>query len=132
MIPATDDVPLKRSLLYAIDVSLVGDDEIAVLNRDYRQKDKPTDVLSFSLWEGDEGEVMPPPRDEMPLGDLVISLDTAARQAEELNHSLIHEIEFLTVHGTLHLLGYDHLRNADRRRMWQWQEKIIEGIKDQK
>jgi probable rRNA maturation factor len=118
-----------RTVRYAIDVAFIGDDEIAALNRDYRHKNKPTDVLSFSLWEGEEA---PPPdefQDEMPLGDLVISLETAARQAAELGHSLVREVEFLAVHGTLHLLGYDHIRAHDRRVMWKWQEEIVKKVK---
>ena len=99
---------------YALDLRFVGDEEIAALNRDYRHKNKPTDVLSFSLWEGDDA---PPPMQEMPLGDLVISIETAACQAEEQRHSLAREIEFLTVHGTLHLCGLDHHRVAERAHM---------------
>ncbi len=131
MLPLTeshaDDTPdPKRSFLFSADVTLLGDDEIAALNHDYRHKNKPTDVLSFSLWEGEE--MFDPAlqeSDELPLGDLVISLETAARQAAELKHSLEREMEFLAVHGTLHLLGYDHIRAADRRVMWKWQEEIV-------
>ena len=101
-----------------------------MLNRDYRQKDKPTDVLSFSLWEGEEAFFPSVEQSqEKPLGDLVISFDTALRQAEELKHSLERELEFLAVHGTLHLWGYDHIRDADRRLMWRQQEEIIEKLR---
>lgn len=118
------------SAVYSIDVSLISDDEMAALNRDYRQKNKPTDVLSFSLWEG-EGALCTAfnGNQEVPLGDLVISLDTAVRQAGELNHSLEREVEFLAVHGTLHLLGYDHIRAADRRVMWRRQEEIVKELR---
>ncbi len=133
MLPSTeshsDDTPdPKRSLSYSVDVSLLGDDEIAALNRDYRHKNKPTDVLSFSLWEGEEifdSTIIE--SEELPLGDLVISIETAARQANDLKHSLEREMEFLAVHGALHLLGYDHIRATDRRTMWKQQEEIVKN-----
>ena len=75
------------------------------LNRDYRGKDRPTDVLSFSQLEG---EPMQPEEEEpVALGDIVISIDTAKRQAAEKGHSLSDELDLLVVHGMLHLLGYD-------------------------
>ena len=118
-----------NSFRYSVDISLIGDDEMAALNRDYRKKNKPTDVLSFSLWEGDDSFVASlGENQEIALGDIVISLDTAMRQASELGHSVQRELEFLAVHGTLHLLGYDHIRAADRRMMWLWQEKIVEQL----
>lgn len=94
-------------------VSLVGDGEIHGLNRDYRGKDRPTDVLAFALREG---EPVPGAGDE--LGDLVISLDTAARQAAERGRTIAEEVRTLLVHGLLHLLGYDHeVSPAEARRM---------------
>jgi probable rRNA maturation factor len=131
--PSEDTPDPKRIHPYNVDVSLISDDEMVVLNRDYRQKNKPTDVLSFSLWEGDASLFASPEREQtVSLGDLVISLETAARQARDLNHSLQHELEFLAVHGTLHLLGYDHIRAADRRVMWRWQEEITEKMQSAK
>jgi probable rRNA maturation factor len=83
------------------------------LNRRYRGKDRTTDVLSFALREGPFGDVQP----EM-LGDIVISVPVAEKQARERGHSLSREIEHLLVHGLLHLLGYDHERgHAEARRM---------------
>jgi probable rRNA maturation factor len=96
------------------------------LNLEHRGKDKATDVLSFALFEG---EAMPFPGEDLALGDLVISVETAARQARELGHDLRHEMAFLAIHGALHLLGYDHIRDADRRVMWKWQEQIWEEWK---
>ena len=75
------------------------DPEIHVLNRQYRKKDKPTDVLSFPLAD----KVQP-----FLLGDVVISIETAARQAQRRHHSLREELQILLIHGILHLLGYDH------------------------
>lgn len=82
-----------------LSLALVTDPEIHILNRQYRQKDKPTDVLSFPLAD----ELQP-----FLLGDVVISVDTAARQAQRRHHSLREELQILLIHGILHLLGYDH------------------------
>ncbi|MGE5653907.1 MAG: rRNA maturation RNase YbeY [Bacillota bacterium] len=93
-----------------VSIVLVDDPYIQGLNAEYRGKDCPTDVLSFAMEEGDdeieydEGEA---PEFRL-LGDIVISLETAQRQASEYGHSCDREIAFLTVHGMLHLLGYDH------------------------
>lgn len=101
-------------------VSLVGDAEIHVLNRDYRGKDKPTDVLAFAMREGQRVR-----GDEAQLGDVIISLDTAARQAEERGHSAAAEVRTLLVHGILHLLGYDHERSAAEARRMKRQERRL-------
>ena len=96
---------LRRLDLEASELSLVVCDDafIRPLNRDYRGKDAPTDVLSFAMQEGEAV------RDDDPvLGDLVISAETAARQAAEQGHDLDAELRVLLVHGLLHLLGYDH------------------------
>lgn len=107
-----------------VSVVLVDDAAIRELNRTYRGKDCATDVLSFALNEGDEPEVIDGPGETL-LGDIVISLPTAARQAAEYNHSLERELAFLTVHGMLHLLGYDHLKEADRQEMRGEEEHIL-------
>lgn len=103
-------------------ILLTDDAEIQALNRDFRQKDAPTDVLSFAQ---DEGEAFPmPPGMPRPLGDVIISLPTATRQAQGgalprikavigPDWSLADEVTFLMLHGTLHLLGYDHIEPAD-------------------
>ncbi len=94
-------------------VSLVDDDQIRALNRQYRGKDAATDVLAFAAREGERV-----PGDEHWLGDIVISLDTARRQARQGGHGLVHELIRLVTHGLLHLLGYDHERSpAEARRM---------------
>ena len=91
---------------------LCGDDFIHELNRSYRGKDKPTDVLSFSM---NEGEALS--GDRRLLGDIVISLDTAERQAAELGRSTVEEITSLAAHGLLHLLGYDHMHRSEEKIM---------------
>ncbi|MCX8053032.1 MAG: rRNA maturation RNase YbeY [Armatimonadetes bacterium] len=104
-----------------VSVLLADDEMVRVLNRDYRGVDAPTDVLAFSQLEGDDfgaegGNV---------LGDVVISVETAARQAEEHGHSLDKEIELLLVHGLLHLLGYDHESPEDEKRMFARQDELL-------
>ena len=91
---------------------LCDDSFIHELNRTYRGKDKPTDVLSFSM---NEGEVLT--GDRRLLGDIVISLDTAERQAAELGRTTQEELISLAVHGLLHLLGYDHISRRDEKVM---------------
>ena len=86
-----------------ISLLLVDDEQIRGLNRDYFQKDHPTNVISFSMLEGDFGALNP-----QILGDIVISVDRALRDALEGDIPLMDEIEFLTIHGLLHLLGYNH------------------------
>lgn len=100
------------------------------LNHEYRGKDKPTDVLSFALFESSgEGDIVfPGEENQFALGDLVVSIDTAARQAGELGHSLEREVAFLTIHGVLHLLGYDHARDSERRTMFARQDAIYEAF----
>jgi probable rRNA maturation factor len=100
---------IRRSEL---SLSLVADPEIHLLNRDYRGKDRPTDVLAFPLHEP------PVPTDAASLGDVVISLDTAALAARERRRPLAAVLDELLVHGVLHLLGYDHeISPAEDRRM---------------
>lgn len=120
----------KRTLAYTnaperceISLSFVTPDEIRQLNRDYRQKDSETDVLSFPFCDGppvDDG-VLPP-----ILGDIVICTRVAVAQAEEYGHALTREIAFLTVHGLLHLLGYDHEQPDDEAEMNAAQDAILE------
>ena len=108
------------------EVSLVFCDDAYIqgLNKDYRGKDQPTDVLSFALNEGAEPVIVDGPA-QVLLGDIVISLETAARQAEEYNHSLEREVAYLTVHGMLHLLGYDHMTEEDKAEMRMEEEYVL-------
>lgn len=111
-----------------VSVSLVDDYEIHELNREYRDKDRATDVLSFPLGENGEFEV-DAESGALLLGDIVISMETAVRQAEEYGHSLQREVGFLTVHSMLHLLGYDHETGAeDEAEMLSRQEKILASM----
>lgn len=108
-----------------LSVALVGDAEIHALNHNYRGKDRPTDVLAFALREGEDAHVHAD-----VLGDVVISLDTAARQAAVRGHSAAQEVRFLLAHGILHLLGYDHERSpSDARRMFAKQRAILKALR---
>lgn len=105
---------LRALALSAAELSiLVCDDEtIHALNREHRRRDKPTDVLAFALREGE-----PMPGAEQLLGDVVISLETAQRQAREHDRTLWEEVTMLLAHGLLHLVGFDHRTAAEERRM---------------
>ncbi|HHY37231.1 MAG TPA: rRNA maturation RNase YbeY [Firmicutes bacterium] len=89
-----------------VGIALVDDEAIRKYNKIYRGIDSPTDVLSFPQWEGDGPYATP--AGEYLLGDILISLERAALQAEEYGHSLTREVTYLVVHGLYHLLGYDH------------------------
>ena len=102
-----------------LSVVLVSDREMQALNRRWRRRDRPTDVLSFAQREGAGGAP------DGLLGDVVISLDTARRQARERGESLGREADRLLVHGLLHLLGYDHERSASEARRMQRRERAL-------
>ena len=104
-----------------IGVELTNDETIHVCNRDYRGVDRPTDVLSFPCFEGEQLIGLP----DGHLGDIMISVETAASQAEELGHSAEREILFLAIHGTLHILGYDHMQPEDEEIMLAKQRQIL-------
>jgi probable rRNA maturation factor len=131
---------------YCLGLSLVSDAEIAELNRDWRQKQGPTDVLAFAAQEtiddndGTPFAPMPLPPDfgddnsdqgaqALELGDIVISLETAARQASDHGHSLAQELMFLASHGLLHLLGWDHPDDASLQAMLARQAQLLAGAK---
>ena len=112
-----------------VDITIVTDDEIHALKRDYRNVDRSTDVLSFALDEdGGEPELVGGPEVHL-LGDIIISAETAARQAEEFGHGLEREIVYLAVHGLLHLLGYDHMQEEDKAIMRAKEEEALREIK---
>ncbi|WP_371381725.1 rRNA maturation RNase YbeY [Sporomusa aerivorans] len=126
----------KASEVYGIEpqaevsIVLADDDYVHQLNRQYRGKDRPTDVLSFAMNDHCAGEHEPdiaevPDDIEILLGDIIISLETASRQAEEYGHALERELAYLTVHGMLHLLGYDHEEEAERTEMRREEEHVL-------
>lgn len=109
----------------ALSISLVGDREIQTLNREHRGKDKPTDVLSFPLYE--RGEASDHDGERL-LGDVVISVDTARRQAADYEAPLQNEIYRLLIHGILHVLGHDHEEAAERSAMEAEERRLAAAI----
>lgn len=108
-----------------VSVTFVRDDVIHELNQTYRNKDRPTDVLSFALNEGEEDHAAEGVPDL--LGDILISVDTAKRQAAEYDHSEDREYCFLAVHGFYHLIGYDHGSDEEERVMLKKQEEVLQS-----
>ena len=127
-----------RATLYAemfdadteISVSFRTNESIRKLNLAYREKDSATDVLSFPMYTKEEiEEVIPEEDDVLMLGDIVLSLERAKEQAEELGHGFLREVAFLTIHSTLHLLGYDHeLSPEEEERQCARQREILEDM----
>jgi len=103
------------------------DERVQQLNRDYRGKDEPTDVLAFSARDETDSPFIPPPDGVLHLGEVIISYPQAQIQAEEHDHSLKRELSILFIHGLLHLLGYEHEESNARRRM-QAREKELLGL----
>lgn len=120
---------LPKASAYELSLRLSDDPEIQQLNCQYRHQDKPTDVLSFAALE-----VNCPEPDELIsmiplyLGDIVISVETAQRQAQKQGHSLTTELAWLTAHGLLHLLGWDHPDENSLTEMLEQQETLLEAI----
>jgi len=115
-------------------VTLTDNEGIRKLNREQRGIDRPTDVLSFPLLDYSEGKPrieagdIDPDSGRVCLGDIIISVEKALEQADEYGHSREREIAFLAVHGTLHLLGYDHETKDDETVMFSMQESILEEM----
>lgn len=122
-------VAMEKALDEDVEVGVLWVDDVYIraLNLEYRGLDCPTDVLSFALQEQSEGEpeILDDPFREMLLGDIIISLETAQRQAQEYGHSLEREVGFLLVHGALHLLGFDHQAEAEQSVMRREEEEIL-------
>ncbi|WP_071460167.1 rRNA maturation RNase YbeY [Bacillus massilinigeriensis] len=110
-----------------VSVTIVSNERIREINREYRGKDAPTDVISFALEEEGEGEIAIV-GENMPrvLGDIIISSAKAKEQAQEYKHSYARELGFLAVHGFLHLLGYDHMNKEDEAVMFSRQKEILD------
>ncbi|NLN47750.1 MAG: rRNA maturation RNase YbeY [Clostridiales bacterium] len=120
---------------FEISVSLVNNEEIKGLNKQYRNIDSPTDVLSFPMIDYNElsngfirGDFLNESKKEVLLGDIVISMNKVVEQAESYGHSVKKELAFLLIHGTLHLLGYDHCHKSDETIMFDRQKEILKHI----
>ncbi|MEO2074498.1 MAG: rRNA maturation RNase YbeY [Bacillus sp. (in: firmicutes)] len=109
-----------------VSVTYVTNEKIHEINREFREKDAPTDVISFAMEELGEGEIELKGVD-MPriLGDIIISVPKTKEQAEDYGHSFLRELGFLAVHGFLHLLGYDHMTEAEEKEMFTLQKEIL-------
>lgn len=124
-----------------VNIVITGNEEIHYINKEFRNIDRPTDVLSFPAVEYETPadfdnleeymEYFNPETGELLLGDIMISVEQAKKQAEEYNHSLEREIAFLTAHSMLHLCGYDHMEDEERLVMEEKQKEILNllGIK---
>lgn len=127
---------IKKVLMYAIkkeglnhvefNVIIVDNEYIRRLNRNYRNIDKETDVITFAL--EDEEKVISK-GDTIMLGDIYISIDKAKKQAEEYGHSFLRELAFLAIHGFYHLLGYDHITKEEEIVMFTKQEEVLNECK---
>lgn len=115
-----------------INVLVTDDAGIQIINRESRQLDKPTDVLSFPMFQLEPGnppddwtEYQDPATGLVPLGDMCISLERAVAQAKEFGHSVRREVGYLTIHSMLHLLGYDHLDEGPMKKQMRSREEAI-------
>lgn len=117
------DIAIKHQKLDNLEfnIIIVDNEYIHELNRDYREIDRPTDVITFALEDNKDFVEL----DHRVLGDIYISIDKAIEQAKEYGHGLKREICFLAVHGFLHLLGYDHMKKEDEDVMFSLQEVIL-------
>ncbi len=111
----------KESTDYEISLSIVDNEEIRNLNREYRNIDRETDVLSFPL-DDNFGDIP-------LLGDIIISGEKALEQSIEYGHSLIREMAYLTVHSMFHLMGYDHMEDEEKKVMREKEKRVMEKIK---
>lgn len=111
-----------------VSVTLVDNEGIRELNKEHRDIDRETDVLSFPLGD-DDGYEVDPDNDAIMLGDIVISLEKAAQQAQEYGHSYRREVAFLITHSLFHLLGYDHVNSEEKEKeMFGKQEKVLDKL----
>lgn len=113
-----------------IGLTLVNDSKMKFLNFKYREKNMPTDVLSFAYTEDGESNLIKTRMTKykmIQVGDIFISVETARRQAEECGHSLKEELRVLFTHGLLHLFGFDHRNDKEEAEMKKWERRILDG-----
>ena len=116
---------LNLDKAYTFSIILMDEKDIHVINRDYRQIDRPTDVISFA---SNDEDVLVVGGEELELGDIFINIRAIRSQAEDYGHSLKREFSFLVTHGLLHLLGYDHMDKKEEEVMFKLQEEILSEI----
>ena len=117
---------LQDKKLY-VNVVLTNDENIRNINREHRQIDKPTDVLSFPMYEKEELENLKLENEDI-LGDMVISIERVEEQAKEYGHSFERELAYMVVHSFYHLLGYDHIKEEDKMKMRPKEENILQKL----
>lgn len=115
---------LSVKVNYLVDVTIVDNLKIHEINREYRKVDRPTDVISFAFMD-DKDEKVLDKNIPTSLGEIIISYEKAEEQAKDYGHSINREMSFLFVHGLLHLLGYDHMKEADEKVMFRLQDEIL-------
>ena len=116
----------------SITITLTNPQNIQEINKEYRNIDKPTDVLSFPMFEKEELDAKIEKKDfeyEDILGDIIISIEKVKEQAEEYGHSFERELSYMIVHGFYHLMGYDHIEEEDKKIMRPKEEKILKSLK---
>ena len=113
-----EDTELEFSII------ITDNERIHEINREYRNIDRPTDVISFALEDSEDIKL----DNYRILGDIYISIDKVKEQAKEYGHSEKRELAFLTIHGFLHLLGYDHMKEEEEKVMFKKQEEILDGF----
>ena len=118
---------LKLEGEYITDVTIVDNKTIHRINREFRNVDRPTDVISFAFLDDEAEKSLK--GGPINLGQIIISYEKAESQAEEYGHSINREMVFLFVHGMLHLLGYDHSNDDEEKIMFDLQDKILGGLK---
>lgn len=122
---------LDKTKLY-ISITLTTPENIRKINKEYRNVDKPTDVLSFPMFEKEEIEAIIRNEGydvEDIIGDIIICVDKVAEQAKEYNHSFERELSYMVVHGFYHIMGYDHIKEEDKIKMRPKEEKILQELK---
>ena len=121
---------IEDSKLY-ITITLTTPENIRKINKEFRNIDKETDVLSFPMFEKEELDNMIKNKKfeyEDVLGDIIISIDRVERQAEEYGHSFERELSYMVVHGFYHLMGYDHIKEEDKKEMRKKEDEILDKL----
>ena len=119
---------LDETNLY-ISITLTNPDNIRKINREYRNIDKETDVLSFPMFEKEEIEQVKNVEHEETLGDIIISISRVMEQAEEYGHSFERELAYMVVHGFYHLMGEDHMEEEEKKIMREKEENVLSRLK---
>lgn len=119
---------LRDDVMPELSVVLANDDLVRMFNRDYRDKDKPTNILSFAQLDEADGWTAPDTRGPCALGDLILARETIVREAAEAEKPLNDHLTHLIIHGTLHLLGYDHMEDEEAEAMESLEIRILKGL----